>query len=57
MPQSLMPRVQVGIGSDVFADTVRAVYIIVGMQRLSALPLDTAVMPLQAAIDSPTLGS
>ena len=56
MPQSLMPRVQVGIGSDVFADTVRAVYIIVGMQRLSALPLDTAVMPLQAAIDSPNPG-
>jgi hypothetical protein len=53
MPQSLMPRVQVGIGSDAFADTVRAATIVVGMQRLSALPLDTVVMPLQQAIDSP----
>lgn len=53
VPQSLMPRVQIGIGSDVFGDTARAVEIMTGLQRLSALPMDTVVMPIQQAIDSP----
>ncbi|MBU9763682.1 hypothetical protein FR943_07495 [Mycobacterium sp. TNTM28] len=53
LPQSLMPRVEVGIDPDSSDDTERAVTLIVGMQRLSALPLDTAVVPLQEAIDSP----
>ena len=53
MPQSLMPRVQIGIGPDAFADTGRAVQIMTVLQRLSALPIDTAVMPLQQAVDSP----
>ena len=53
MPQALMPSVQVGIGADVFADTVRATEIITGLQRLSALPIDTSVVPLQQALDSP----
>ncbi len=56
LPQALMPRVQVGIGPEktdgAFADTVRAVAVLEGLQRLSALPIDTAVMPLQKAIDS-----
>ena len=52
LPQALMPRVQIGIGSDVFADTVRATAIIVGLQRLSALPIDVAVTDAQAALDS-----
>ncbi|HTY29019.1 MAG TPA: hypothetical protein VMD51_12900 [Mycobacterium sp.] len=52
LPQALMPRVQIGIGSDVFADTVRATAIIVGLQRLSALPIDVAVTDAAAAIDS-----
>lgn len=52
LPQSLMPRVQIGIGSEVFADTVRATAIIVGLQRLSALPIDVAVTDAQAALDS-----
>ncbi|HEY9266578.1 MAG TPA: hypothetical protein VIQ11_18435 [Mycobacterium sp.] len=49
LPQSLMPRTVVGIdgGMD---DTRRAVAIMVGLQRLSALPIDTAVTPLQDAI-------
>jgi hypothetical protein len=53
MPQALMPRVQVGIGPDTFADTARAVSVMTGLQRLSGLPIDTAVVPLQQAIDSP----
>jgi hypothetical protein len=48
-----MPRMEVGVGEDVFADTRRAVSVLVGMQRMSALPLDTAVVPRQQAIDSP----
>ncbi|MFN8032186.1 MAG: hypothetical protein U0Q47_02685 [Mycobacterium sp.] len=52
LPQALMPRVQIGIGSDVFADTVRATAIIVGLQRLSALPIDVAVTDAAAALDS-----
>jgi hypothetical protein len=52
MPQALMPRAAVGIGPDAFADTARAVNLMEGLQRLSALPLDTEVMPLQQAIDS-----
>lgn len=52
LPQALMPRVQIGIGSDIFADTVRATAIIVGLQRLSALPIDVAVTDAQAALDS-----
>ena len=52
-PQALMPRMEVGVGEDAFADTRRAVSILVGLQRMSALPLDTAVVPRQHAIDSP----
>lgn len=53
VPQALMPRIEVGIGQDAFADTRRAVSVLVGLQRMSALPMDIAVMPLQQAIDSP----
>jgi hypothetical protein len=53
VPQALMPRVEVGIGDDAFADTQRAVSLLVGLQRLSALPIDTEVMPFQQALDSP----
>jgi hypothetical protein len=53
VPQALMPRVEVGIGDDAFADTQRAVSLLVGLQRLSALPIDTEVVPFQQALDSP----
>ncbi len=53
LPQALMPRVLVGIGTDAFADTRRAVLIMAGLQRLSALPIDTAVVPIADAIASP----
>lgn len=52
LPQALMPRVQIGIGTDTFNDTVRAARIIVGLQRSSNLPLITEVTQLQQAIDS-----
>ena len=38
-----MPEVQVGIGQNSLADTVRAAQITVGMQRLSAVPLTVKV--------------
>ncbi|MHA3023551.1 hypothetical protein ACXPWS_25195 [Mycobacterium sp. BMJ-28] len=52
MPQALMPKVQIGVNDDVFADTVRAVQIMTGLQRLSALPVDTSVVALDEAIKS-----
>ena len=52
LPQALLPRLEVGIGGDAFADTVRAAQIIEGLQRLSALPMDTHVVPLSEAVNS-----
>ena len=52
LPQALMPRVQIGMGSDTYNDTVRAARIIVGLQRNSSLPLITTVTTLQQAVDS-----
>ena len=52
LPQALMPRVQVGIGEGSFADTRRAATILEGLQRLSALPIDTEVVPVADAMSS-----
>lgn len=52
LPQSLMPRIRIGIGADAFGDTARAAQIMVGLQRASAVPLITDVTGLQQAIDS-----
>ncbi len=52
LPQAVMPRVEIGIGADRYADTMRAVSIMTGLQRLSALPVDTAVVDLAQALDS-----
>jgi hypothetical protein len=51
IPQALMPRVEVGIDGG-FDDTRRAIELMVALQRLSALPIDTAVTSLQDAIAS-----
>jgi hypothetical protein len=51
LPQALMPRVDVGIG-DGFDDARRAVSIMVGLQRLSSLPMDTVVGSVKDAIAS-----
>ncbi|MDX1875654.1 hypothetical protein SBI67_26340 [Mycolicibacterium sp. 120266] len=53
LPQALMPKVEIGVNDHVFADTVRAVQIMTGLQRLSSLPIDTTVVPLDKAIASP----
>ncbi|RAU95149.1 hypothetical protein DQP58_12835 [Mycobacterium colombiense] len=52
MPQTLMPRVQVGIAEHSFIDTVRALDIMVGLQRISSIPIDTTVTGVKQAIDS-----
>ncbi|GAY13573.1 hypothetical protein [Mycobacterium sp. shizuoka-1] len=49
LPQALLPVLKVGIGSDRFADTVRAVLITNGLQRLSSLPLRTSVTSFEDA--------
>lgn len=54
LPQTLMPRVQVGFGdADTFLDTLRAIQIVVGLQRFSPVALTTKVMSLKQAIASP----
>lgn len=52
LPQSLMPVIQIGLGTDSFGDTVRASQIMAGLQRSSAEPLKTTVTDLKQAIDS-----
>ncbi len=52
MPQTLLPQVRIGIGPNAFADTVRAVQIIAGLQRSSPIPIVTQVTSLQEAVDS-----
>jgi hypothetical protein len=54
VPQALMPVVQVGIEQHSFGDTARAVDMIVGLQRISSIPLDTFVTSVRKAIDSPS---
>ena len=53
IPQAFMPKVEIGITDDAFADTVRAAKIVAGLQRLSALPLDPSVTSLEEAAASP----
>ncbi|MCB0925515.1 MAG: hypothetical protein KDB50_13390 [Mycobacterium sp.] len=52
MPQALMPRAQVGLSEGGFADTVRATQIVVGLQRISAVPLSIQLTSYQQAIGS-----
>lgn len=52
MPQAMMPRVVVGIEPG-FDNTRRAVAVLVGLQRLGALPIDPAVMSLSDATVDP----
>lgn len=52
LPQTLMPAVRIGIGADAFADTVRAVQIMVGLQRFSSIPIVTQVTSLEDAVGS-----
>lgn len=52
VPQALMPKVQVGIEPHSLIDTKRATDIMVGLQRISAAPIDTTVTSVQQALDS-----
>ena len=52
LPQAMLPRLQVGIADDAFADTVRGAQIIEGLQRLSALPMETQVVSVADALNS-----
>lgn len=52
LPQALMPNVRIGIGPDAFGDTARAARIMVGFQRVSAVPLLTRVTTLEEALGS-----
>lgn len=52
VPQALLPKVQVGIEPHSLDDTVRAINIIVGLQRMSGIPIETSVSTVQQAIDS-----
>jgi hypothetical protein len=52
LPQALMPSVQIGIGANAFADTVRAATIIAGLQRFSSIPIMTQVTSLKQAVES-----
>lgn len=52
IPQALMPKAQVGVEPESFDDTMRAVSIMEGLQRLSGPRLDAEVVPLDRAIDS-----
>ncbi|CAJ1508332.1 hypothetical protein [[Mycobacterium] burgundiense] len=51
LPQALLPRAAVGVDGG-FDDARRAVVLLAGLQRLSALPIDTAVMSVREAIDA-----
>ena len=51
VPQALMPVVQIGV-NDGIDDARRATSLLVGLQRLSALPLNTTVVDLKDAMDS-----
>ena len=52
MPQALMPKMDIGIGPDAFADTGRAIAVVTGLQRVSALPVDTNVVSIDEALAS-----
>jgi hypothetical protein len=51
LPQALMPRVDVALGQQNFADTARAVTLLGGLQRLSAVALAPRVVPMDDAVD------
>ncbi|ORB24146.1 hypothetical protein [Mycolicibacterium parafortuitum] len=50
LPQAMMPNVQIGLGTDAFADTSRAVKLVMGLQRVSAMPFNTTVVSADEAL-------
>lgn len=51
LPQALMPYTKVGIAADSFVDTERALQIVLGLQRLSVVPLLTEAVSVQQAVE------
>ncbi|MGE2735265.1 hypothetical protein [Mycolicibacterium vaccae] len=51
LPQAMLPRIEIGLGAERFADTARAMAILAGLQQVSALPLDTAAVEFAQAAD------
>ncbi|WP_157556790.1 hypothetical protein [Nocardia acidivorans] len=47
VPQALLPRVQVGLETPGFADTVRAAQILIAVQRLTAVPLRPELVSIE----------
>ncbi len=54
VPQALMPRFDVALTDVTFADTVRALSIVNGLQRLSTRPLRPTAVPVDDALDGST---
>ncbi|MEC3958501.1 hypothetical protein VMT65_36085 [Nocardia sp. CDC153] len=52
VPQALMPGVQVGLQTPGFADTVRAIQILVAVQRLTSVPLRPELVSFDTAAGS-----
>lgn len=50
LPQAMMPNVAIGLGSDAFADTGRAMKLVTGLQRVSAMPFNTTVVSADEAL-------
>lgn len=52
LPQALMPQFDVALTEETFADTVRAVSVVTGLQRLSSRPIMPQVVSLDDALAS-----
>lgn len=53
VPQAMMPNVAIGLGEDAFGDTARAMAIVTGLQRVSAMPFNTTVVSAAEALAGP----
>ncbi|MFD6157059.1 hypothetical protein ACFWF7_04920 [Nocardia sp. NPDC060256] len=52
LPQALLPDVQIGLRTTGFADTVRAVTVLTGLQRLTTIPLRPELVTFDQAVGS-----
>lgn len=52
LPQALLPDVQIGLRTPGFADTVRAVTVLTGLQRLTTIPLRPELVTFDQAVAS-----
>ncbi|MFE3195391.1 hypothetical protein ACFXHA_40760 [Nocardia sp. NPDC059240] len=52
VPQALLPRVQIGLKTPGFADTVRAAQVLIAVQRLTSVPLRPELVSFDDAVRS-----